>query len=88
MMCGLGGMGLGGMGTGLMSTGLIVAFVVVKVLLLALFIYVLYRIISKRKVNNNFAIETLKMKFVNGEISEEEYLSKVEFLKNSKNKKD
>lgn len=68
-------------GLGGMSSGLFIAFGIGRVLLGALFIYILYRAFKQYKVNNDPALEQLKMKFVNGEITEEEYLKKAEFLR-------
>ena len=76
MMFGLGGM----------STGLVIAFGVGRVFLFALLVYIIVRIIKKRKINNDPTLEALKLKFVNDEISEEEYCSKVEFLKSTHRK--
>lgn len=68
-------------GIGGMSTGLMIAFGLGRVALFALLIYTVYRIMKKRKVNHDPALQQLKMKYVNGEISQEEYQSKADFFK-------
>ena len=68
--------GLAGMGS-----GLFIAFGVGRVLLLGLFIYILYRVYKQRKANTDPALGQLKLKFVNGEITEDEYLSKINILR-------
>lgn len=74
------------MGFGGMSMGLAIAFGVARFLLFALFVYIIVRIVREKRANNNPAMEALKMKFVNGEITEEEYLAKATVLKNEKRK--
>jgi|GEM_PF-4201218 len=51
-----------------------------RVLLFMLFVYILVRIFRKNRIKHDPALYSLKMRFVNGEIDEEEYQSKVNFL--------
>jgi uncharacterized membrane protein len=74
------------MGFGGMSLGLMVAFGIARLLLFVLFVYIIVRIVKHKKANNNPAMEALRLKFVNGEIAEEEFLSKAAVLKNEKRK--
>lgn len=64
-----------------MNLGLFWAFAIGRVLLFALFIYIVYRVFNQRKVNNDPALEALKVRFVNGDITEEEYKKKLEVLR-------
>jgi len=68
------------------NIGLVIAFAVGRVLLFTLFVYIIVRIGKKIKMNNDPALEALKLKFVNDEISKEEYQSKFEFLNSTHRK--
>lgn len=73
-------------GFGGMSIGLAIAFGVARLLLFILFVYIIVRIMKQKRVNNSPGMEALKLKFVNGDIQEDEYLSKADVLKNIKRK--
>lgn len=62
--------GLGFLGSGFMG---IIALVVV--------VYLVYKVLGKEKFVGNSPIDDLKRKYVNGEISEDEYKRKKEVLK-------
>lgn len=80
MKCGncveeLAGQGMNHVGRGMNGMGIATPWIigaVVAVLLVAIIVLVVYNI-KKKGTTNNQAQETLKMRFVNGEISQEEY---------------
>ena len=67
MLCNIGRYGMHGYGLGM---GLMMMFWVVVLILVIFFVY------KKYNNPNKEALEHLKMKFVKGEIDEEEYLNK------------
>ncbi len=71
MLCYMGGYGMHGYGAGM---ALMMVFWIVVLAAVVFFIY--------KKYNNtsNEALELLKMKFVKGEIDEEEYINKKNIL--------
>ena len=64
---------------GFMNNGwcMLIAVGVILIIALLVFIFVHNR---KKKVSNNSLVEVLKMKYVQGEISEEEYLQRKEVI--------
>lgn len=66
-------------GYGFMHGGLGMLIVIGVLLAIAILIYFLARKNNKKMINHT-VIETLKMKYVQGEITEEEYLKRKEVL--------
>ena len=66
-------------GYGFMNNGWSMLFAIVVLLIIALLIYFIVHNRNK-KVSKNSVFEALKMKYVQGEISEEEYLKRKDVL--------
>ena len=66
-------------GNGFMNNGWCMLIVVGVILIIALLVFIFLHN-RKKKVSNNSLVEVLKMKFVQGEISEEEYLQRKEVI--------
>jgi len=71
MLCNAGRYGMHGFGPGM---GLMMAFWVIILVAVVIFVY------KKHNRHSNEALELLKLKFVKGEIDEEEYLNKKNIL--------
>jgi putative membrane protein len=73
---------------GMMHSGFGICIGIGLIILFAIIVYLVVRKKKNKSGKNTEAIEILKIKYVQGEITEEEYLKRKDFLdKESKNKK-
>ncbi|GAA0739301.1 SHOCT domain-containing protein [Clostridium oceanicum] len=70
----------GGTGSNLWFFG----FFIIKVLIFIGIAFFIAKLVKKYFFSNHFSLKSLDDKYVNGEIDEEEYLRRKDFIKNNK----